>query len=59
MKIEILIENGKYRATYKNYDDAMFDLQRLKNNDCKMERENKLIRLIRSHQIDDLARIFA
>lgn len=59
MKIEILIENGKYRATYKNYDDAMFDLQRLKNNDCKMERENKLIRLIRNHQIDDLARIFA
>ncbi len=31
MKIEIKIDNGKYTASYNNYDDALYDLQQLKN----------------------------
>lgn len=58
MKIEIKIDNGVYIASYENFDDAMYDLQRLKNNDNKMKRQEILHRVIKTHQIDDLARIF-
>lgn len=59
MKIEITIDNGKYTAFYNNYDDALYDLQRLKNNEYRIKREEILCRTIKTHKIDDLARIFS
>lgn len=58
MKIEIKIDNGKYTASYNNYDDALYDLQRLKNNEYRVKREEILCRTVKTRQIDDLARIF-
>lgn len=59
MRIDIKINSGEYVASYENYDDAMRDLQRLKNNENRIKREEILCRTIKTHKIDDLAKIFS
>lgn len=59
MIIEIKIDNNKYIASCQNYEDAIYDLQRLKNNEDRIRKEEILCHTIKTHKIDELANIFA
>ena len=58
MRIDIKIDR-EFEGSFESYEDAIEDLKILKNNAIRKEREKLLYLVIKTHKIDDLARIFA